>query len=95
MTDAVIVPSWAILLIAGLLGVLLAIVRWAAVRFTATVDDRLQNVAKSVGGVKDAVNELDRRLVRVETILGNGGGSDQAARRLRVLTPPQGVPPPT
>jgi hypothetical protein len=90
----VIVPSWAIWLIAGLLGVLLAAVRWGAARFTATVDSRLEKVEGAVGDVKDAVGGVDRRLIVVETILNDGGGSAPASPRIRVLTPPQGVPPP-
>jgi hypothetical protein len=87
LTDAVIVPTWAIALFASMLGILLAVIRWSLIRFTTTVDGRLENVEK-------CTRSIDRRLIVVETLLNDGGGTDPQMRRLRVLTPTGGVPQP-
>jgi hypothetical protein len=85
LTDAVVIPTWAIGLFAGMLGIMLAMIRWSFIRFTSTIDDRLKSV-------EDTTTSTDRRLLVVETILNDGGGgTDPAARRLRALTPPQGA----
>jgi hypothetical protein len=86
MTGDVQIPTWAATLFCALLGVLVLYVRWSL----KTLHDLAQT---RLARMEVTVNEIDRRVVRIETILDAGGnsGTNPRAGRVRVLTPPSGL----
>lgn len=86
MTD-VTLPSWAAAIVCSAFGILVLYVRWSLRTLHDQQQIRLQRI-------EDTVHEIDRRVIRIETILdGNSSsGSNPVKSRVRVLTPPSGTP---
>lgn len=93
MTGDLNVPSWAAGAVVGLIGLLLLYVRWSLKSMHDLAQGRLERIEGSMSQLSSTVHEIDRRVIRIETILNGGDGStNPAASRIRVLTPPTGIP---
>lgn len=84
MSGDLTLPSWAAAVVVAVLGLLVLYLRWSLKTLLDTNVSRLQRI-------EDTVHEIDRRVIRIETILDGGSAGSNPAGRVRVLTP-QGVP---
>lgn len=85
VTGTVEIPAWAVALVGAFLGLLILYLRWSLKNLHDLATGRLERIDTTV-------HEIDRRVVRIETILDAAAPSTPAAARIRVLTPPTGVP---
>lgn len=99
MIEAVSIPSWAVGAFVAVLLATVGLATWGlkalGARMSGDIASVKQAVAdasavtdKKIGGVSTKVHEIDKRLVRIETIV-NGENTNPALRAYpRALTPP-------
>lgn len=56
-------------LVATLFGILVAIIGWLGNKFYSKLDEISKNLIAMAGELHERINEVDRRLVRVETTI--------------------------
>ena len=56
-------------LVATLFGLLVAIIGWLGNKFYAKLDEISKNLIMMAGELHERINDIDRRLVRVETTI--------------------------
>lgn len=66
------IPAWALSVFAFVFLAVFSIASWGIKQAIARVHGDLGKLDKKVGEVRDTVNKIDRRVVRVETIIDSG-----------------------